>query len=180
MPDKILSRDQLKQLDGNIRKMISDGLGRSDVEAYARDFREKFAKEERPAPANLERSMRPTFPTLQEKLKEKPVAATPEQQINKYDKAVIDDRSRAGRIAATIYNGLVGSLESLAGFGAELGSAYAAVPSQQQLISQIATSATMPSAYFCFPFSLAASTSSIFGGTSRTILLFGNSKTFVI
>lgn len=39
---------------------------------------------------------------------------------SKYQKAVDDDRSEIGKTIATIYNGIVGSLERLAGGGAEL------------------------------------------------------------
>jgi hypothetical protein len=53
------------------------------------------------------------LPTFQEQ------QATLQQVQSKYDKAVQDDRNKAGKLAATVYNGLVGSLESLAGFGAE-------------------------------------------------------------
>ena len=40
--------------------------------------------------------------------------------LNKYQKAVNDDRSEIGKTLSTIYNGIVGSLERLAGGGAEL------------------------------------------------------------
>lgn len=121
MPDKILSKDQLSQLDGNIRKMVSNGLGREDIDAYARDFKERFGKSDGASVAPAA----PVAPVVQ--------AAAP---VPKYQKAINDDRSRVGKLAATIYNGLVGSFESLAGFGAEaLGSLGAAIPTPQYNVS---------------------------------------------
>jgi hypothetical protein len=56
--------------------------------------------------------------------------------VSKYQKAVNDDRSRVGKLAATVYNGLVGSLESLAGFGAEaMGSLASTIPTPQYNVS---------------------------------------------
>ena len=66
-----------------------------------------------------------------------PSAVAPSQPpVSKYQKAVNDDRSRVGKLAATVYNGLVGSLESLVGFGAEaMGSLASTIPTPQYNVS---------------------------------------------
>ncbi len=111
MPDKVLSKQQLEQLDSNIRKMVDSGLGEEDIMSYAKEFKSKYGADSGPVPT---KQVTPVgLPTFQEQ------QATLQQVQSKYDKAVQDDRSKAGKLAATVYNGLVGSLESLAGFGAE-------------------------------------------------------------
>jgi hypothetical protein len=51
---------------------------------------------------------------------------------SKYQKAVDDDRSRVGKLAATIYNGLVGAAESMGGFvGEVMGTLATKIPSPQ-------------------------------------------------
>lgn len=42
MPDFQLDDKQLKQLDGNIKKMISAGASQDDVMRYASDFKNQF------------------------------------------------------------------------------------------------------------------------------------------
>lgn len=69
----------------------------------------------------------PTFQQQQETL---------QQVQSKYDKAVQDDRSRIGKFAATWYNGLVSSAESLGGYFAELAGSYSAIPTAQSFIAE--------------------------------------------
>lgn len=46
MPDVVLNKSQLAQLDSNIRKMVDNGLEREDIDAYAKDFKSMIAKQE--------------------------------------------------------------------------------------------------------------------------------------
>ena len=111
MPDKVLSKQQLEQLDSNIRKMVDSGLGDEDIMSYAKEFKSKYGAESGPVPT---KQITPVgLPTFQEQ------QATLQQVQSKYDKAVQDDRSKAGKLAATVYNGIIGAGESLLGFGAE-------------------------------------------------------------
>jgi hypothetical protein len=43
MPDQLLDEKQLKQLDGNIKQMISSGASQDDVMKYATDFKNMFS-----------------------------------------------------------------------------------------------------------------------------------------
>ena len=120
MPDKVLSKQQLEQLDSNIRKMVDSGLGEEDIMSYAKEFKSKYGAESGPVPT---KQITPVgLPTFQEQ------QATLQQVQSKYDKAVQDDRSKAGKLAATVYNGLVGSLESLAGGVTKLSTMFPSAP----------------------------------------------------
>jgi len=46
MPDVVLNKSQLSQLDSNIRKMVDSGLEREDIDAYTKDFKNNIAKQE--------------------------------------------------------------------------------------------------------------------------------------
>ena len=46
MPDVVLNKSQLSQLDSNIRKMVDGGLEREDIDAYTKDFKNNIAKQE--------------------------------------------------------------------------------------------------------------------------------------
>jgi hypothetical protein len=81
----------------------------------------------------------PTFQQQQQTLqqaqaaKQEPVLKPIE---TKYDKAVQDDRSKSGKLLSTVYNGLIEAGESLAGFFAELGGSYSAIPTAQSFIAE--------------------------------------------
>ena len=121
MPDKVLSKQQLEQLDSNIRKMVDSGLGEEDIMSYAKEFKSKYGADSGPVPA---KQVTPVgLPTFQEQ------QATLQQVQSKYDKAVQDDRSMAGKLASTVYNGLVvGSLESLAQGVTKLSTMFPSAP----------------------------------------------------
>jgi hypothetical protein len=107
MPDKILSKDQLAQLDGNIRKMVGDGLGREDIDAYARDFKERFGKSDGSSVDSVPATSAITI-------------VQPGAPVSKYQKAVNDDRSEIGKFASKWYNNIVSSFERIGGAVADL------------------------------------------------------------
>lgn len=111
MPEKILNQDQLKQLDSNIRKMIGDGLGKEDIDMYAKDFKEKFGKIAGPSPA-AGPVMPSGLPTFQEQM--------PMMQANRFTEAVRQDKKKSGSYIGAIHDSFVSAIDPIMYAGDEL------------------------------------------------------------
>jgi len=100
MPDKELSQEKLNQLDSNIRKMISAGASKEDVDRYAADFRTQFSTEAKPTgPVPAAEQGLPTFQEQQRQLSA--------YQAGKYEKALQQDREKNKRLVADVYDSMI-------------------------------------------------------------------------
>ena len=132
MPDKILSQDQLTQLDRNIRRMIDDGLGKDDVDRYAKDYKEKFGKIAGPSAPSIKAMPTVGLPTFQEQVEYMtPLVSEEQPRPSKYQEAVNKDKSEIGKTLSSLYNGFfIKSLEGLTKFATELPAAFPITPYQ--------------------------------------------------
>lgn len=110
MPDKELSQEKLNQLDSNIRKMISAGASKEDVDRYTADFRNQFATT--PAPTGPVPAAQTGLPTFQEQQRQ-----LTEYQRGKYEKALEQDRERNKRLIADVYDSMIKNTPIVPGAG---------------------------------------------------------------
>ena len=107
MPDKTLTKDQLSQLDSNIRKMVADGLGENDINAYARDFKEKFGTPSKPEPI-LRQGYAPTkgLPSFEEQQEVL-------QQVNRFSDSINKDKKKTGSYMGAIFDSFVSAVDPI-------------------------------------------------------------------
>jgi hypothetical protein len=117
MPDFQLDDKQLKQLDGNIKKMISAGASQDDVMRYASDFKNQFGVKKKDQSGVTSGEVSAPIPS---KLPSKGVLEQGLEFAQKgykmpISEALVEDINKKESTGAALYNTLVGSVKRLAG-----------------------------------------------------------------
>ncbi len=117
MPDFQLDDKQLKQLDGNIKQMISAGASQDDVMRYASDFKNQFGVKKKDQIGVGTGELSSPIPS---KLPSKGVLEQGLEFAQKgykmpISEAILEDVNKKQNTGAALYNTLVGSVKRLAG-----------------------------------------------------------------
>ena len=117
-----------KMSDQTKRKTLYEAVGKSYDLGSFEDFESKIAPSG-PVPAA---KARPTsaLPTFQEQVEYMTPVVPQEVKPSKYQESVNKDKSEIGKTLSTLYNGMIGSFETLTKFATELPAAFPITPYQ--------------------------------------------------
>ena len=117
-----------KMSDQAKRKTLYEAVGKSYDLGSFQDFESKIAPSG-PVPAA---KARPTtsLPTFQEQVEYMTPLVPQEVKPSKYQESVNKDKSEIGKTLSTLYNGMIGSFETLTKFATELPAAFPITPYQ--------------------------------------------------